>query len=346
MLAGAQVGFNQQTPPGHLRVTRGLRTGVAGVWDDGVVEDGVVQVSSWLSERCGPLGSAPVLDTSVLDGLRSDLEHVAADALASTPRPLEAEDLPLRLPKGRLADLERCERSAVARAVADDVPASGLAMLRGTALDHFVAHQLVAGRVREPVTDLTSMLEATGDHDSLASMAGIDLAVLEPELDSLAAAVADAWSGIDAAWAPRVQTPAALVLAHGACICRGVLDVELGGPGTGLPGVVVEVKSAPPAAAHPHEVYLYALLVALRDHAAPAVVARWYPGAAPVGITVTTGVLEAAAARLAAGLRRWAQLRAGATPAERPGGWCSWCPDRGPCPSAADAAEVAVVVDG
>jgi hypothetical protein len=88
------------------------------------------------------------------------------------------------------------------------------------------------------------------------------------------------------------------------------------------------------ASAHPHEVYLYALLVALRDRAVPAVVARWYPGADPVGLPVTLGVLEAAAARLAAGTRQWAELLSGAVPDERAGGWCGWCPDRAECPSA------------
>ena len=212
--------------------------------------------------------------------------------------------------------------------------APGAAALRGTALDQFVTHQLVAGRVREPLSDLTSMLTVSADQDSLDALREMGHETATELLDPLAASVATAWAGIDARWAPRSQSRASLLLAEGACNCSGVVDVELGGAGTGLPGVVIEVKSGSVASAHPHEVYLYALLVALRDRAAPAVVARWYPGADPVGLPVTLGVLEAAAARLAAGTRQWAELLAGSVPDERAGGWCGWCPDREVCPSA------------
>ena len=150
----------------------------------------------------------------------------------------------------------------------------------------------------------------------------------------LAGAVADAWTGIDPRWAPQVQSRASVVLADGAVICSGVVDVELGGRGTGRPGVVVEVKSGTAAAAHVHEIYLYALLVALRDGTSPAVVARWYPGADPSGPKVTMGVLEAAAARLVAGLGTWTALLLGDPAQERAGGWCSWCPDEPVCTSA------------
>jgi hypothetical protein len=294
-----------------------------------------MSVESWLA----PIAAAasPVaVSSDELEELRQDLEHAAQLALASAGAHLRAEHLPLRLPKGRLADLERCERTAVARSRSDDAPALGAAALRGTALDHFVAHQLVAGRVREPVADLVSMLEAWGDWDSLAALdelgeqAGATLA-------PLAAAVAEEWAGIDPAWAPRTQVRATLSLADGACSCAGVVDVELGGPGTGRPAVLIEVKSGGVAVAHPHEAYLYGLLVALRDRCAPAVVARWYPGADPVGLPVTLGVLEAAAARLRAGMQRWAELVTGDVPDERAGAWCAWCPDRAVCPSAAES---------
>ena len=308
--------------------------GVGGVWDDVAV-----QIADWLSERFpdGDVGAAVgAVPVDELDEVRADLEHAAAEALAAVGADLDPSAVPLRLHKGRLADLERCERSAVARSTNVD-RASGPAVLGGTALDHYVAHQLVAGRVREPVSDLRSMLEATGDHDTLDALDGLDEAIARSTLAPLAGAVADAWSGVGPAWMPRVQTGAALTLAGGAFTCRGVLDVELGGPGTGRPGVLFEVKSAEQTSAHPHEVYLYALLVSLRDRCAPAVVARWYPGGDPVALEVTVGVLHAASARLAAGLRRWAELQAGDTPAERAGGWCSWCPDRGGCPSSAAA---------
>lgn len=313
------------------------------VWDDGPV-----QIADWLSERfpaapAGPVDAATsgsdarsAVPVEELDEVRADLEHAAADTLATLRDHLDPTSLPLRLHKGRLADLERCERSAVARAEVVE-RASGWAVLRGTALDHYVAHQLVAGRVREPVADLRSMLDAAADHETLDALDGMDEPSAHEVLAPLASAVADAWSGVDPAWMPRVQSGAALALAEGAMTCRGVLDVELGGPGTGRPGVLFELKSAEPSGGHPHEVYLYALLVSLRDRCAPSVAARWYPGGGPVALEVTVGMLHAASARLAAGLRRWAELQAGDTPVERPGGWCSWCPDRDGCPSSTAA---------
>jgi hypothetical protein len=289
-----------------------------------------VSVASWLSNLTVP-EPIPAAD---LDELRRDLEHGALDALAPWRAAIGHEALPLRVPKSRLAQLQQCQRFAVA---AQDHPGDAppsQAMLRGVALDHFVAHQLVAGRIREPLADLTSMLEASGDWSTLAALDELDVAESEELLGPLAAAVADAWAGIDPAWMPRVESRASLVLADGGAMCAGVVDVELGGPATTRPGVVIEVKSGSVAAQHPAEVYLYALLLALRDRSAPAVVARWYPGDEPAGLAVTMGVLEAAARRLVDGLATWAGLVAGARPTESPGPWCSWCVDAPRCPSA------------
>lgn len=291
---------------------------------------GGVSVATWLASL--PLTDPP---TAVeLQELRADLDHSVTTSCRAVRAHLDVDLLPARVPKSRLADLQRCERSALAR-FRDVAPAvAGDAVLRGTALDQFVAHQLTAGRVREPVADLTSMLSAAGDWSSLAVLDDMDLVEAAALLEPMAAAVAASWSGIDPAWAPRVECRASVVLADGACVCSGVVDVELGGVTTDRPGVLVEVKSGRAAASHQDEVYLYALLVALRDGVAPGVVARWYPGADPTGLPVTLGVLEAAARRLADGVRRWFELLAGDPATERAGAWCTWCPDLAVCPSA------------
>ena len=291
--------------------------------------DGAVSIASWLSNLSVP---EPISGDD-LDDLRHDLDRAAVDALAPWRDTIGRDALPLRLPKSRLAQLQRCQRSTVAshRRPTDDPPSTS--MLRGVALDHFVAHQLVAGRVREPLADLTSMLEAAGDWATLAVLDEMDVAEAEALVAPLTSAVADAWAGIGADWAPRVQSRASLVLADDGCVCAGMLDVELGGPGTTRPGVLLEVKSGSVSSQHPAEVYLYALLVAMRDRVAPAVVARWYPDGDPAGLVVTMGVLDAAARRLVDGLATWAELVAGATPTETPGPWCSWCVDATTCPS-------------
>lgn len=296
---------------------------------------GAMSVDSWLAAL--PLG-APIA-AAELTALRHDLEESAAMSLRAVQHHLPPDLFPIRMPKSRLAHLQQCQRSALAHF---DDPArdlTGVATLRGTALDHFVAHQLVAGRVREPVADLGSMLSAVADRDSLAALEGLGPHEAAELLDPLAASVADSWTGIDPAWVPRVESRASVVLADRRCVCSGVIDVEFGGATTDRPSVLVEVKSGRAAAAHQDEIYLYALLVALRDGVAPGVVARWYPGADPTGLTVTLGVLEAAARRLSDGVRRWLELLAGDTPTESPGAWCTWCPDRSACPSAATGAD-------
>lgn len=290
-----------------------------------------MSIPSWLSSLAIP----EPIPAAELDELRHDLDHGARDALAPWRDTIGRDALPLRVPKSRLAHLQQCQRFTVAAHERPSDTSPSLAMLRGVALDHFVAHQLVAGRIREPRADLTSMLEASGDWSTLAALDELASTEAEELLGPLAAAVADAWAGIDPAWAPRVESRASLVLADDGCVCAGVVDVELGGPSTTRPGVVVEVKSGSVASQHPAEVYLYALLLALRDRSAPAVVARWYPGEEPAGLAVTMGVLEAAARRLVDGLATWAALVAGATPTESPGPWCSWCVDAPRCPSAA-----------
>lgn len=294
-----------------------------------------MSVDSWLAAL--PLG-APIA-AAELTALRHDLEDSVASSLRAVQDDLPPDLFPIRMPKSRLAHLQQCQRSALAHF---DDPArdlTGVATLRGTALDHFVAHQLVAGRVREPVADLASMLAAAGDHASLAALQALDPAEAAELLDPLAAAVADSWAGIDPSWAPRVESRASIALAERRCVCSGVIDVELGGPTTRRPGVLVEVKSGRAAATHQDEVYLYALLVAVRDGVAPGLVARWYPGSPPSGLPVTLGVLEAAARRLEDSIRGWLGLLAGDTPSESPGAWCTWCPDRSVCPSAATGAD-------
>ena len=288
--------------------------------------------AGWWTQVAAP---TPIAPASLVE-LREELDAAAVSAMSRSR--LDADDLPVRVPKSRLADLARCERSALASARSFDTRrregAEALGLLRGIALDHFVTHQLTEGRVLEALPALVSMLTAVADDESLELLDAVSIDEAETTLAPLAASVADSWGGLDPAWMPRTQSRASLVLAGGTVICSGVVDVELGGPTTGLPGVVIEVKSGRPAPEHQAEAYLYALLVALRDGVAPVGVARWYPGSDPASTPVTLGVLEAAAARLSDTTATWVELVAGRTPEESAGAWCRWCADADRCPSA------------
>ncbi|MFM7061991.1 MAG: hypothetical protein ACKO04_00650 [Actinomycetes bacterium] len=285
-----------------------------------------MDVAAWLE---GLLAPEPDL-VELLDEVRADLEATARWCASELP----PDAVPLRLPKSRLADLGRCERLALARferpALDDEMTG---ARFRGMALDRLVVHQLVAGRLLDPLAELRGALAAEGEWAALDHLDAMDDVEAQAVLWPLVGAVTDAWSAIDPSWVPRTQAPAMLSLADGAVVCSGVLDVELGGPVADRPGAVVEVKSGRPSAAHADEVYLYALVVALRDRTPPSQVARWYPGGGPVGLPVTSAVLETAARRLGDGIEQWASLRAGRPAQERPGWWCRFCPDAADCPS-------------
>ena len=289
-------------------------------------------VDHWWSRLARPTPVTP----GDLAELRTELEAAATAALARVA--IDPDDLPVRVPKSRLAQLARCERSALASMRSPDRErregAAAIGLLRGLALDLFVTHQLAEGRVVEPLPALVSMLTATADDESLELLDSIPLDEAADALGPLATSVADAWGGVGEQWAPRTQSRASLVLAGGAVICSGIVDVELGGPTTAMPGIAIEVKSGRPAPEHQAEAYLYALLVALRDGVAPISVARWYPGSEPATTPVTLGVLEAAAARLSDSLATWVELVAGRPPEESPGAWCRWCVDADRCPSA------------
>ena len=269
---------------------------------------------------------------AVLAELRAELEERARRAVALIEGHDASDRLPLRVPKGRMSDLQACERLAVARHAATAFDLTGDAALRGVALDRFVLLELVQGPIVDPVEELLSVLDVQGEFALCDEVVATE-AERPGAFDGLAAASA-AWRGIDAAWTPRVQSAAALELSGGAVVCSGRLDVELGGVGTERPGVVIEVKSGAIRMAHLEEVALYALLVGLRDGRVPALVARWYPGAALATQPVDAGVLRSAAARLGDAVEIWAQLQAGRSPVEAPGPWCGWCPDAERCPSA------------
>lgn len=308
------------------------------------VGDGSVPVINAVLDALDEVDPA-LLDAAdaALTELRSGLEERARRAVELIEGHDAADRLPLRVPKGRMADLQVCERLAVARHAVTAFDLTGEAALRGVALDRFVLLELVQGPIVDPVEELLAVLDVQGEFPLCDEVVATE-AERPGTFDGLAAA-ASAWRGIDASWTPRVQSAAALELADGAVVCSGRLDVELGGAGTDQPGVVIEVKSGAMRMSHLEEVALYALLVGLRDGHVPALVARWYPGAALATQPVDVGVLRSAAERLGDAIEIWSQLQAGRSPLEAPGPWCGWCPDAETCPSARRADESAAGVD-
>jgi hypothetical protein len=316
-------------------------------------EDLAVELARWLSEievrlRSDPADRAPVGAAARdladdVPALRDQLERAAATfaaAMAAGPGSPVGDQgraaLPVVLSKRLLGLHGRCEGAAVAALAGAGEAPPDWPMLRGRALDRFVAHQIFRGAPDDPVGDLLAMLRA-GDESETAE--ALERALDPSRREELAALAAAAGAlGPCAGWAPRVEVSVGAELAGGEVRLPGRVDVLLGGPGTGLPATVVEVKSAGSGHtyAHAEELRHYALLCALRHGRPPAAMALWYADGTTVPLLVE-GAATAAARRVLDVLAALGEVRGGRPPSLRPGGHCRWCPGAPRCPVAGSA---------
>ena len=280
------------------------------------------------------------------DELRGRLDH-AARAAADVGG--WGHDDPLRLSKETVTWLLRCPRRAVAGAeagAADDLVA-------GLAVDAAAKLATLAPQRPPTVQAVLAYLAATGDTTAADHLADRGDAAT-PLLDDIAGRIqrlADVWPAIDPRWWPRVEEPVRARLADGAVLVGGRLDVLLGGPPTGRPGVVVEVKGGRWHDGTRVDGHLYALLVALRDGQAPAAVVTVVADGTTQVEPIRPAVLATAADRVAHAVRVAAAVASGETPAAHPGPHCAHCPARPVCEagrtwSAAEPGAIPVTVTG
>jgi hypothetical protein len=284
-----------------------------------------------------PVQLGDCVGAEVLEECRTLVDDAATHAATDAGW---VDEEPLRLSKNRIGWLLRCPR----RAVADPqlVTAGGdLDQLTlGSIVDAGAKLALLRARGDTPtVDDVLAFMDATGDTSTrqhLDELSDEAAALLRAEADLRLERFVTGWSTIEPAWWPRVEEPVRLRLAQGAVVVSGKLDVLLGGPPTGLPGVVVEVKSGRWHDAVRADGHLYALLVGLRDGVAPAAVLTV---AAAEGETqlepIRPAVLRHTTELLVAALHTAADLAAGTAPAACPGSYCTYCPLRATCPAAA-----------
>lgn len=268
------------------------------------------------------------------DGSPADL-HARLDeaARAAAPAGGWTADDPLRLAKGAVTWLLRCPRRALAtgEAAATDDLVAGLAVDAAAKLATLVPQ-------RPPTTEAAlAYLLASGDTtaaDHLAdrgpAAAGL-LADITARIDRLAAV----WPAVAPGWWPRVEEPVRARLAGGAVMLGGRLDLLLGGPPTGRPAVVVEVKGGRWYDGMRADGHLYALLVTLRDGQPPAAVVTVVADGTTQVEPVRPAVLATAADRVGQALQVAAAIAAGEPPAAHPGAHCSHCPVRTGCAVAA-----------
>jgi hypothetical protein len=266
----------------------------------------------------------------VLDGTFTHLESTAREAVAVGGW-TEAE--PLRLAKRAVGWLVRCPRRALA---ADGNGATGLIDERMIGLIVDAAAKLATLGPRRPVTAASAVayLAASGETsvaehlDAVGTTAADRLmADASGRVDRLVAG----WPSIEPAWWPRVEDPVQVRLADGAVTVAGRLDIALGGPPTGRPAVVVEVKSGRWHDDMRADAHLYALLVSLRDGEAPAAVVTIVPDGTTHIEPIRPALVVHAGERLELAMRTAAGLAAGEVAEPRPGSYCGHCPVRPQC---------------
>jgi len=306
---------------------------VGGVGDDGGVEPqprGRFTVETLLRDVLGS-EPGPAAGTGAYPAL-DELVHWFRAECAAIVAGCPPEAAPLRLPKARITDLLSCERGTVARLGGTGL---GEAIVRGRLTDLVVGQHLVdraaSASSPPPVEDvLRDALAAAGEHDLLAWLDAADddtAARLWAHADRTRGHLRRSWGTVPRDWWARTQERISIDVADGALLLAGQFDVALGGPPTGRPLVVVEVKAGHAADRHRRDLLWYALLSALRHGALPAVVATWTAeddGLVPLDVTI--GTVEAAARRGLAALEVLVELAAGRPPTERPHAGCRWCP--------------------
>jgi PD-(D/E)XK nuclease superfamily len=242
-----------------------------------------------------------------------------------------SQEEPLRLSKHLVTGLLRCPR----RALSDNQGAGGDDVVVGWVVDAAAKLATVSPRRHVTVDAAVAFLTALGDGTVPEHLA--DLGPAGERLTSDAAARIDrltaSLAGVDAGWWPRVEDPVRVALAGGAVTVAGRIDVLLGGPPTGRPGVIVEVKGGRWHDGMRADGHLYALLVALRDGEVPASAVTIVSDGTTHVEHMRPALLEHAAERLDEAMRVAARLAAGEPPAMLPAAHCGHCPVRPDCPA-------------
>lgn len=274
-----------------------------------------------------------------------EVQALLEDAAAEATRVAGwSEEEPLRLWKSRVTWLLHCPKRAT---IADDPLGTSTNvddLIMGLIVD--AAAKLSALGAQRPVTGEASVafLAAQGDERARHHLSAIGepaATKLMAEAGSRVNRLSVAWPEVGPGWWPRVEEPVRAPLAGGSVVLGGRLDILLGGPPTGRPGVVIEIKGGRWHDSVRSDAHFYGLLVGLRDGIAPAGVVSLaaYDGTTQVE-PIRPAVLHHAAEKVAVALATAARIAAGEAPEARPGSHCLTCPLRSTCPAAlqADAA--------
>ncbi|MGH9216198.1 MAG: PD-(D/E)XK nuclease family protein, partial [Acidimicrobiales bacterium] len=264
------------------------------------------------------------------DGIAAARTELDDAARAATAVGGWNEDEPLRLSKHLVTGLLRCPR----RALGEDHRASDDVVV-GWMVDAAAKLATVSPRRDVTVDAAVAFLSALGDSTVADHLADLGPAAARLTADAavrIDRLMASGLTEIDPAWWPRVEEPVRVAFAGGTVTVAGRLDVLVGGPPTGRPPVIVEIKGGRWYDGMRADGHLYALMVALRDGEVPAAAVTIVSDGTTHVEPIRPALLQHAAERLDEAMGVAARLAAGEPPAMCPGAHCQHCPVRPDCP--------------
>jgi hypothetical protein len=246
----------------------------------------------------GDAGRRPVVDPALAGGLRAWLEDGAAGVAPDDGTAVWID--------GRVLGPATTGEDRVGP------PAPG-PLVRGAMVGALFRQLVVTGRIGDPVAEAMAALAAEGTSstvlDSVHRLPAPERSIMDRVVRGQAETMAGQWSGLPAAWLPRVGERLRVPLAGGRVVLHGTADLVLGAPSDGRASIcLVQVRSGDRRPVHRGERCLLALLETVRSGAAPFRSATYYPSAGEIDVEEVTEALlaatvEAVLVRMASGGR-------------------------------------------
>jgi hypothetical protein len=274
--------------------------------------------------------------SSVAPGYVADLRADLEGRLMSLP--LEA---PLRLSKGWLNDLARCEGTFEADLARERGAFEyGFKAAVGTLAHRAIQADVASERSIDPRTLVEHALASRLSDEALlehwVGLAEVEQHEILAEAARQLALFREMFPPFDRAFQPLSELPLKVSLAGGRVVLTGRPDLVLGRP----PGVAIDIKTGDPRPEHVEDGRFYALLLTLMFRRPASLSATAYLDSLelqPEG--VEPHMLERAADRVVEAATVAASLASGGRALLRPGPYCSWCPRAETCPSSLGRAD-------
>ena len=290
-----------------------------------------------LDELIEPLGPRPVFDDGVPLRLLDRLEAGIAPLIDD----MGPGDMAVN--KSALARVHQCEAFFVVETEARFE--WSVAAARGTIAHRALGLSLTMRDAPPLDLDDDAMGRIVDDGDDwtprrfLKSASPAEVAELRAEAGDLVAKFQECCPPLEARWRPRLESPLRVELCGQRVVLRAKVDLALHrGVGNEARSVLIDFKSGRPHAGHLDDLRFYALVETIRLGVPPFRLAAYYLDAARwQHEDVTEELLEVAAHRVVAGVRKLAELRyAGREPSVTPCVACAFCRLRETCPGAAE----------